>query len=295
MDQIKIQNSLELSRIGLGCMSLPKEEKSALSILHAAIEAGMTYWDTADLYQMGWNEGLVGKILPSLRNKVTIATKGGNEWQSDEKSWSWNPRKDYLLKAVEESLRRLNIEVIDLYQLHGGTIEDPWDEVFETMEILKSQGKIKHFGISSIRPNVIRKVVTDYPPATLMLQYSPLDRRAEEFVFPFLKEHSTRVVVRGALAKGILLNKPADAYLGYSQLEVQGVKNWIQNLGFDPLAVLLRFGLEQSAVASLVIGASAVNQIEELARAYDLQKQVPSEVIDLLKSKYSANLYQEHC
>src|SRR5690606_9229635 len=111
------------------------------------------------------------------------------------------------------SLKRLQTDYIDLYQLHGGTTEDPWHDILEAFQLLRNQGKIRAFGISSIRPNVIKKVMAMNPPATILMQYSPLDRRPEEEVFPALQETLTRVLVRGAFAKGVLIDKPAADFL----------------------------------------------------------------------------------
>lgn len=122
-------------------MSLPDDPANAESILRAAIEVGITFWDTADLYQKGWNEEMIGKLLPTVRDQITLATKGGNQWNDHGQGWSWNPRKEYLIQALEKSLQRLKTDYIDLYQLHGGTLEDPWEEVFEAFELMKSQGK----------------------------------------------------------------------------------------------------------------------------------------------------------
>lgn len=131
-------------------------------------------------------------------------------------------------------------------------------------------------------------------PLTIMSQYSPLDRRPEEDIFPQVEKTNTRILVRGALAKGILLDKPSQAYLDYSIQEVGQVKNWIEDSGYSPLAVLLRFGLEQKAVGSLVLGASNTQQVQQFAEAFAEQKKIPSDFIHLLKSKYSANRYAEH-
>src|SRR5437868_12002350 len=95
------KSSLNISRIGFGCMSLKKENADAEKILHQAIDRGINYFDTADLYDKGENEILVGKALKQHRNKIILATKVGNEWKKDGTGWEWNPRKSYIIKAVE--------------------------------------------------------------------------------------------------------------------------------------------------------------------------------------------------
>ncbi|WP_026966182.1 aldo/keto reductase [Algoriphagus terrigena] len=286
--------TLRLPQIALGCMSLPEPYAEAEEILQSAIDSGITFFDTADLYQQGKNEENIGKALRSKRSSLVLATKVGNQWNPDGKSWSWNPRKEYILKAVEESLKRLQTDYIDLYQLHGGTLEDPWEETLEAFELLKSQGKIRAFGISSIRPNVIRKVMAMIPPVTIMMQYSPLDRRPEETVFPMLQETATRVLVRGSLARGILIDKPAASFLDFPKEKVSEIKAEIQDSRFSPEAILIRFGLSERAVSSLVIGASSVEQVEKLQKGYEESRAIPDELVLWLKATFPKNFYQDH-
>ena len=136
------RSPLQISCIAFGCMSLPQDTASA-SILHKAVDAGINYFDTADLYDKGLNEELVGAALKGMRKQVIIATKVGNVWRTDGSGWDWNPSKEHILKSVEASLKRLQTDYIDLYQLHGGTIDDPIDEAIEAFEQLVQQGKIR--------------------------------------------------------------------------------------------------------------------------------------------------------
>ena len=183
------RSELYISRIGLGCMSLSAtREEECIQIIHQAIHLGINYFDTADLYEKGLNETLIGKALRIKRERAIIATKVGNQWRADGSGWDWNPRKQYILKTAEESLNRLQTDVIDLYQLHGGTIDDPIDEVIEAFELLQKQGKIRYYGISSIRPNVIREYVKRSNIVSVMTQYSLADRRPEETTLDLLNK-----------------------------------------------------------------------------------------------------------
>lgn len=284
----------EISPIALGCMSLKGKIKEDQKIIDTAISGGVNFLDTADLYQKGVNEEIVGAAVKDRRKDIVLATKVGNQVRADGSGWDWNPTKSYILKAVEESLKRLQTDYIDIYQLHGGTLEDPWDETLEAFEILKSQGKIRAFGISSIRPNVIRKVLGMSSPATIMMQYNPLDRRPEETAFPLIAESDARVLVRGTFAKGLLIDKSAAPFLEYSAEEVKEVRELIADSGVLPEAFLIRFGLIQPAVASLVIGASSVEQVEKMIFAYQQQEMISEELMKEVTLRLPLNRYTQH-
>jgi len=289
-----LPSNLQISKIGLGCMSLPDNFQESEKILKAAVANGIKFLDTADLYQNGWNEEMLGNAIKDQRKEVVLATKVGNQMRADGSGWDWNPKKEYILQAVEKSLKRLQTDYIDLYQLHGGTIDDPWDETLEAFEILKEQGKIRAFGISSIRPNVIRKVMADSQPATIMMQYSPLDRRPEEEAFPLIESTQTKVLVRGSFVKGMLINKPAEEYLDLSAQKVEEIKKEIVSYGILPEAFLIRFGLSKKAVGALIIGASSVTQVEKMVEGFEKSKAISDDVISEFRQKFTPNYYQQH-
>ncbi|MFC5624997.1 aldo/keto reductase [Algoriphagus winogradskyi] len=286
--------SFEVSPLALGCMSLKGSLKEDQQIIDAAVSGGINFFDTADLYQKGLNEEIVGATLKNRRKDIVLATKVGNQLRPDGSGWDWNPRKSYILQAVEASLKRLQTDYIDVYQLHGGTLEDPWEETLEAFEILKSQGKIRAFGISSIRPNVIRKVLAMSSPATIMMQYNPLDRRPEEEAFPLISESDTRVLVRGAYAKGLLINKSAEPFLDYSAAEVKDIRELIRDSGVLPEAFLIHFGLIQPAVGALVIGASSVQQVEKMIFAYQQHEMFSEQLMQTITAKIPLNQYTQH-
>src|SRR4030095_2949702 len=147
-------------------------------------------------YNHGLNEVAVGKALASRRRDVIIATKVVNQWRKDGSGWDWNPRKDYILSCADNSLKRLQTDYIDLFQLHGGTIEDNIDETIDAFESLVKAGKIRYYGISSIRPNVIREYVKRSNIVSVMMQYSLLDRRPEEECLQLLHDNHIGVLAR---------------------------------------------------------------------------------------------------
>ena len=182
MKKRQLGNSdLFVSEIGFGCMSLPTNPSEADKIIQTALEHGINYFDTADLYNNGENEKIVGNALKSNRKQIILATKVGNRMNETGDGWVWDPSKKWITTAVHESLKRLQTDYIDVYQLHGGTMEDDADEVIDTMESLKKEGLIRAYGISSIRPNVIDRFLTKSNAVSVMMQYSLLDRRPEEW------------------------------------------------------------------------------------------------------------------
>ncbi|MCH5716715.1 aldo/keto reductase [Niabella hibiscisoli] len=290
------KSGLKVSEIGLGCMSLLKTSRDeAADIVHTAVDAGINYFDTADLYDKGANEELIGALLKPVRNKVILATKVGNQWRADGSGWDWNPTKAYILKAVDKSLRRLQTDYIDLYQLHGGTIEDPVDETIEAFEQLVQQGKIRQYGISSIRPNVIRTYVEKSNIISVMLQYSILDRRPEETILDLLLPNGIGVMVRGALAQGLLAGKKPKEYLGHPpstvQLAAEILTDRVASTQSIPAALATQYVLSHPAVSSVVTGISNLQQLEE---AIELPPSPDAEWFDQIREFIPAKQYEAH-
>ncbi|MEH7222851.1 aldo/keto reductase [Bacillus sp. JJ1566] len=306
MDKRRIGSSdLFVSNIGLGCMSIGTDENKALQLIDAALDLGINYFDTADLYDQGLNEEFVGKALKSKRQDIILATKVGNRFEKGKEGWSWDPSKKYIKSAVKESLRRLQTDYIDLYQLHGGTIEDHIDETIEAFEELKEEGVIRYYGISSIRPNVIREFVKKSSVVSVMMQYSILDRRPEEQMLSFLNEHDVSVVTRGPVAKGLLTNRPIEdasqnikqnGYLDYSYEELQTVISNISTevAGNRPLTeIALQYCLFEGAVASVVTGASSTRQIEKNVEAVNA-KPLTAKEVQKIRELSKASVYAQH-
>ncbi len=286
-------SDLVVSEIAFGGMSLEKE--TATQILQKAFDQGITFFDTADIYNKGDNERMIGEAFRSHRKEVIIATKVGNQEKADGKGWDWNPSKAYILESVEKSLKRLQTDYIDLYQLHGGTIEDPIDETIEAFELLKEQGKIRAYGISSIRPNVIEQYVKRSTIATVMMQYSLLDRRPEENVLDLLAENNISVLARGSVAKGLLAGKTPEPYLNYNESEVRQAAEAIQALSSserNAAATAIRYALFPNAVAAAVVGIRTLEQLEEAIKAGEAGLN-PEEFSELGGVLSAAN-YKEH-
>lgn len=258
------QSDLYVSELGLGAMSF-KTKDDAINIVRTAIEKGVNFIDTADLYGFGENETWIGEAIKPYRDDVIIATKVGNRWEKGKSGWTWDPSKTYIKEAVKASLKRLKLEYIDLYQLHGGTIEDPIEETIEAFEELKEEGLIRYYGISSIRPNVIKKYLSLSNIVSIMMPYSLLDRRAEE-LFPLIKSKQVSVIVRGPLAQGALTEEfstktPSDGVLHYTQSDVFELMDKIKNMESRTITeVALQFALHDPVVATIIPGASSLAQ-----------------------------------
>jgi aryl-alcohol dehydrogenase-like predicted oxidoreductase len=284
-------------------MSLGTEEKHAVSLIDEAIDQGINYFDTADLYDFGQNEELVGKAIKHRRNEIILATKVGNRWKEDKTGWSWDPSKTYIKEAVKQSLQRLQTDYIDLYQLHGGTIEDHIDETIEAFEDLKQEGVIRHYGISSIRPNVIKEYLKKSSIVSIMMQYSLLDRRPEEW-FSLIKENGVSVIARGPLAKGLLTEKPlavkleklqAKGYLSYTMEELEKLLSELQYVDTSRTMteLALQYCLHQDVVGTVIPGASKIQQLIENAAA-GLTESLTTETYNKLQKLAKLDKYEQH-
>lgn len=291
------KSAFEISELSLGCMSLPMDLNEAKPIVHLALEHGINYFDTADLYNNGQNEVIIGELLKPYRNEVYIATKVGNRWKENGEGWYWDASKEHIVNGLKESLHRLQTDYVDLYQLHGGTIDDQWDEIIDTFESLKKEGVIREYGISSIRPNVFQPFFEKSNAISNMMQYSIFDRRPEEF-FDFFLSNEASVVTRGSLAKGLLTNdwrnrvENVDAYLHYSKQELISLLESIEKEFGSVHAASIAFNLSQPAIASLVIGASTKEQLLQSIQSYE-EGQAISDVT-FLREISKCDIYTEH-
>ena len=298
------KSDLYISEIGLGCMSIGTNVREAQKTIEAALDSGINYLDTADLYNEGLNEEIIGNVLKGKRQDIILATKAGNRFEKGKDGWTWDPSKKHIQTAVKASLKRLQTDYIDLYQLHGGTMEDHIDETIEAFEELKQEGVIRYYGLSSIRPNVIKEYVKRSSITSIMMQYSLLDRRPEE-LFPLLEEHQISVVARGPVAKGILTDRPFNqmsdsitqkGYLTYSFEELQSLRSTFEKellQGRPMQAVALQYCLASPVVASVVAGASNSDQVRDNVSALHSASLTPSE-IDWIREHTHTDVYEQH-
>ena len=210
------KNNLEVSAIGLGCMGMSfsygpaKDKKEMTDLLHAAVERGVTVFDTAEVYGPFTNEELVGEALAPFRKQVVIATKFGFDLSGTDTrpgAAGLNSQPEHIKKAVEGSLKRLKVDVIDLLYQHRVDPNVPIEEVAGAVKELIQQGKVKHFGLSEAGVQTIRRAHAVQPLTALQSEYSLWTRTPEEEVIPTLEELGIGFVPYSPLGKGFLTGK----------------------------------------------------------------------------------------
>ena len=207
MQKRKLGN-LEVSAIGLGCMGMshgygePSDKKEMISLIHKAIDLGVTFFDTAEVYGPFTNEELVGEALKPFKNKVVIATKFGIKLENFKQVLDAKP--ETIRKSVEGSLKRLNIEAIDLYYLHRVDPNTPIEEVASTIKDLIKEGKVKYWGLSEAGANTIRKANSVCKLTAIQSEYSMMWREPEREIIPLLEELNIGFVPFAPLGRGFL-------------------------------------------------------------------------------------------
>ena len=206
---------LEVSALGFGCMGMsfsygpPTDKKEMTALLHAAVDRGVTFFDTAEVYGPLINEELVGDALAPYRDRVVIATKFG--WQANpEDGGKWNAlnsRPEHIRQVAEESLKRLRVDAIDLYYQHRVDLNVPIEDVAGAVRDLIHEGKVKHFGLSEASAKTIRRAHAVQPVAALQSEYSLFYREPEKSVMPVLEELGIGFVPFSPLGKGFLTGK----------------------------------------------------------------------------------------
>ncbi|MCW2093762.1 aldo/keto reductase [Enterobacter sp. RHB15-C17] len=202
------QNGLTVSALGLGCMGLsfgygPATDKAqAIALIRAAVDRGVTFFDTAEVYGPYINEEVVGEALAPVRDKVVIATKFG--FDCDQPGQVLNSRPEHIRAAIEGSLKRLKTEVIDLYYQHRVDPDVPVEEVAGTIADLIAEGKVKHFGLSEAGVDTIRRAHAVCPVTALQSEYSLWWREPEQAILPLLEELNIGFVPFSPLGKGFL-------------------------------------------------------------------------------------------
>lgn len=280
------QTNLEVSEIGFGTWPISGhgmgkvDERDSENTIFRAIEMGVNFFDTADMYGFGYAEELVGRFVTSSFKDMIIATKVGLEWDNHG-NLRRNLQADYVIRACEDSLKRLKTDKIDLYQLHWPDPDTPIEETMEALRKLVDSGKVRYVGVSNFSVEQIEEASQCMPIVSNQIEYHLLDRTAENTVIPHAYENEVSILPYKVLGRGILTGK----FKGISQFEkgdwrseedifqknqlrqslerVDQLKPIAASCGCTVSQLVIAWTLRWEHVPSVIIGAKRPDQMEE--------------------------------
>jgi aryl-alcohol dehydrogenase-like predicted oxidoreductase len=289
-----LHNDLTVSAIGLGCMGMSdfygaSNESDAIDVIHYALDHGVNFLDTADMYGPFKNEKLVGKAIKGRRNDVILATKFGNERNTDGSWVGINGKPEYVKKACDASLKRLGVDHIDLYYQHRVDNSVPIEDTIGAMADLVKAGKVRYIGMSEAAPDTIRKAYKVHPITALQTEYSLWSRDPEDEILKTVRELSMGFVAYSPLGRGFLTGrwqKPEDLpsddwrrkqprFQGdnfYKNLElVNKVKEIADDKGVKPGQIALAWVLAQGSYIVPIPGTRHIEYLKENIAALDIE------------------------
>lgn len=305
----------QLSAIGLGCMGMsfaygPTDEHESINTLHKALDLGVNFWDTADMYANGENEKLISKVLVPNRDKIFIATKFGFRFKDGKASHSGAPgtyfdgSPEWIKKAVDLSLQRLKIDEIDLYYAHRVDPNIPVEETVGAMADLVKAGKVKYLGLSEASAESIRKANKIHPITALQSEYSLLTKDVEKEILPTLRELRITLVPYSPLARGLFSNinevqnfgnedfrkslpRYQEEYLENNRNLAKEINDFALSKGVKGTQLALAWVLNQGEDIIPIPGTKRIKYLEENIAATNIElSQTDLETIESILKKY---------
>ncbi|ADN03017.1 aldo/keto reductase [Spirochaeta thermophila] len=296
MEKRRLGNSdMEITRIGLGAWAIggswrwgwgPQDERDSIATIHKALDMGINWIDTAPAYGLGVSEEVIGKALKERSDRPYIFTKCGIIWDEAGNARQYISRKT-ILKEIDESLQRLKVDVIDLYQIHWPTPDDRIEEAWETLAELKEKGKVRYIGVSNFSVAQMERAARIAPITSLQPPYSLLRREIEKEILPYCAEHGIGVIVYSPMGSGLLTGKmtreriarlPDDDWrrnsdefneprLSRNLALVEILKEIAERHGCTPGEVAIAWVLRHPAVTGAIVGMRRPDQVDGVIHA----------------------------
>ena len=294
-------SDLNLTTIGLGTWAMgggawkfgwgPQDDQASIDSIHRALDVGINWIDTAPIYGHGRSEQVVGQAIKGRRESIIIATKCGRIWDEGSTEIGKSLKRDSIRQEVENSLRRLDINEIDLYQMHWPQPDEEIEEGWQTMSTLVKEGKVRYVGVSNFSLDQLKRIQNIHPVTSLQPPYSMLRREVENEILPYCHENNIGVIAYSPMQAGLLTGKfdrqraaelptsdwrSRNPYFTEPQLSinldtVDKLRKITSEIGITLAQLSLAWVLRRTEMTSAIVGARHPKQIEETAAASDIQ------------------------